>query len=163
MKKERNKISGLYFLIIVLFVYLLLFFVAPRGFYQSAKISARIFSSVILILIAVIVLTAIINYFLNPKKITIHLSKNAGLKGWLIATTGGIISHGPPYVWYSLIKDLQEKGMSKGLSAVFLYTRAIKIPLLPMMIVFFGWYFTIIINLMIILSSIFIWKIMERI
>ncbi|HHE37963.1 MAG TPA: permease [Candidatus Cloacimonetes bacterium] len=162
MKKERNKISGLYFLITVLFVYLLLFFVAPQGFYQSVKISGRIFSSVILILVAVVVLTAIINYFLNPKKITKQLSKNAGLKGWLIATTGGIISHGPPYVWYSLISELQKKGMSKGLSAVFLYTRAIKIPLLPMMIVFFGWNLTIILNLLIIISSLLIWKIMNR-
>jgi uncharacterized membrane protein YraQ (UPF0718 family) len=165
MKKEtrKNKFSGFYFLITVIVIYVILFFLNPDEFNKSLLASWKIFKMVIILISFVIFLSALINYFLNPMKIAKNLSKEAGFKGWLISAVGGIISHGPPYVWYPLIKNIQDKGMNQSFSAVFLYTRAVKIPLLPMMIVFFGWHFTIIFNLMIIISSIFIWKIMERI
>lgn len=48
------------------------------------------------------------------------------------------MSHGPIYAWYPLLKDLQDQGMKDSLIAVFLYNRSVKIPVLPVMIYYFG-------------------------
>jgi len=89
------------------------------------------------------------------------LSKESGIKGWAIAAISGIISHGPPFVWYLMIQDLREEGMSSGLAAVFFYNRAIKIPLLPMMIFYFGWQFVVVLSLLMIIASFVVWKVMD--
>ncbi len=156
-----RKTSGIYFIAIVIFIYLLLFLINFSGAKESAIISLKILKSIIPILIIVIFLTAIINFFLKPQKIVRYLSKESGFKGWVIASIGGIISHGPLFVWYSMIRDLREKGMSPGLAAVFFYNRSIKILLLPMMIFYFGLKFVIVLTLLMIISSLLVWRVMD--
>jgi uncharacterized membrane protein YraQ (UPF0718 family) len=67
---------------------------------------------------------------------------------------GGIASSGPIYMWYPLLSDLKEKGMRDSLIAAFLYNRAIKIPLLPMMVHYFGWDFTFALSIYMVLFSV---------
>jgi uncharacterized membrane protein YraQ (UPF0718 family) len=57
-------------------------------------------------------------------------------------------------MWYPLLSDLKEKGMKDSLIAAFLYNRAIKIPLLPMMIYYFGWPFALILSIYQVLFSV---------
>ncbi|MBW1965627.1 MAG: hypothetical protein JRI40_10535 [Deltaproteobacteria bacterium] len=42
------------------------------------------------------------------------------------------------------MKELQDQGVRPGLIAVFLYSRAIKLSLLPLLIYYFGWSFSIV-------------------
>lgn len=102
-----------------------------------------------------------INYFVNFKKIKKYVGKKSGLKGWLIATIAGILSHGSIYMWYPFLKDLHERGMRSGLVAVFLYNRAIKIPLLPIMIYYFGIKFVILLSIYMVIASIIEGRIIE--
>ena len=44
----------------------------------------------------------------------------------------------------SVLKELMDSGMRSGLAAVFLYNRAIKIPLLPLMVYYFGILFVVV-------------------
>ena len=94
------------------------------------------------------------NLFLDPQKIVRCLGAKSGKKGWLISILGGIISIGPIYMWYPLLSDLKGKGMKTSLIATFLYNRAIKIPLMPMMIYYFGWLFTAVLTVNMIIFSI---------
>ena len=71
----------------------------------------------------------------------------------MIAIFGGIISTGPIYLWYPLLSDLKEKGMKDSFIAAFLYNRAVKIPLMPMMIFYFGIRFTVILTIYIVIFS----------
>jgi len=64
-----------------------------------------------------------------------------------------VISHGPMYAWYPLLEDLRRHGMRDGLIVVFFASRTIKIPLLPVMIDYFGWTFTLVISLYILISA----------
>lgn len=133
IKKERNrKWSGLYFLGLVIVLYIILFF-----------------------------LMGLLNYFLKPKTISRYMGKESGIKGWFFAVFAGILSHGPVYVWYPLLKDLRKHGMRTGLVAVFLYNRAMKIPLLPVMIFYFGIDFTIILSISVVIASIIEGKAIE--
>jgi uncharacterized membrane protein YraQ (UPF0718 family) len=102
-----------------------------------------------------------VNYFLKPKSVSKYLGIESGYKGWFIAICMGILSHGPIYVWYPLLKDLRNHGMRTGLVAVFLFNRAIKIPLLPVMIFYFGLGFVIILSIYMMIASIVEGKLIE--
>jgi len=94
------------------------------------------------ILLFVGIIMFVIEYFFNEEKLKKHLGVDRGIKAWMIALVGGILSHGPSYVWYPMLQSLREKGVRDSLVIVFLYARSIKIPWIPMMIVYFGWEFT---------------------
>jgi len=109
---------------------------------------------IIPVFILVIFLLFILNLFLSPRKITKLLGKESGIKGWLLAIGGGIISTGPIYMWYPLLKDLRDKGMRNAYLVAFLYNRAIKPALLPMMIYYFGFPLVAVLCIYMILFSI---------
>jgi hypothetical protein len=71
------------------------------------------------------------------------------------------LSSGPVYLWYPLLKQLKEKWLSQWHIATFIYARAIKIPLIPMMIVFFGLKYTIIFNLVLFVLALIIWVLID--
>lgn len=99
----------------------------------------------------------------NPKTVSKYVGKRSGIKGWFLAISTGILSHGPIYVWYPLLKDLRDKGMRNGLIAAFLYIRAIKIPLLPLMVYYFGLLFMVVLLPYIVIASLVEGKIIELI
>jgi len=93
------------------------------------------------------------NYFITPKVIMKHL-KEKGLKKWFFVIVGGILSSGPIYMWYPLLADLRSKGLSYGLIACFLYNRAIKIPLIPLAIIYFSWQYILILTFVMVAVSV---------
>lgn len=100
-------------------------------------------------------------YFVTPKTVRKYVGEGSGLKGWFLAISTGVLSHGPIYVWYPLLRDLRDQGMKNGLVAAFLYNRAIKLPLLPLMIYYFGALFVAILLIYMIIGSIFQGKIFD--
>ncbi len=144
--------SKFLFIIIGLYAILLIFF--PFKAEMALKETGVMLLKISPILILVIFISAIISRFIDPKKLSKHLSKESGLKAWIVALSAGILSHGPMYAWYPLIEELKKKGLRDSLIGMFFYARAVKIPLLPIMIGYFGLKYTIILNLYIILGSI---------
>ena len=141
MKEKRGQTvlhSSLIFLAVVAGLYLVSFAGDSDASWQALRTSGSILYGILPVLALVVTLLILTNYLLKPQQVAAHLGASSGAKGWLLAAAGGIISHGPIYVWYPLLQDLQEKGMRPGLSAVFLYNRAVKVPLLPVMIYYFG-------------------------
>ncbi len=116
--------------------------------------SGAVLAKILPIFLLVIGFTALINYLLKPKEIASHLGEGSGVKGWAIALTAGIISHGPMYAWYPMVEDLKRHGLKNGLIATFFYARSIKIPLLPIMIDYFGFAFTAILTFYILAASV---------
>jgi uncharacterized membrane protein YraQ (UPF0718 family) len=100
--------------------------------------------SVIPIFLLVILLTAAINYFYPKEKIGKILQNASDFKTYFISLIAGIISHGPVFAWYPLLKNLKDKGLKNSALVVFLYGRNIKLTLLPVMIGFFGKLFSMI-------------------
>ena len=78
------------------------------------------------------------------------------MAGKFISASAGIISVGPIYAWYPLLKDLKEKGAANDLIAIFLNNRAIKPFLLPVMISYFGWLYVLILTIFTVLGSLFV-------
>ena len=161
-KEKRNRRwSGLYFLGFVIVLYIVLFFLNPKNTSDSFKASGSILIKLIPVLFFVVFLMGLLNYFLKPKTVSRYMGKESGIKGWVFAIFTGILSHGPVYVWFPLLKDLRKQGMRTGLVAVFLYNRAIKIPLLPVMIFYFGIEFIIILLIWVVVASVIEGKVVE--
>ena len=153
--KERIKnIPGAWkFLTLVIVIYILTLIFIPEVFFETLDFSKKIFLEIIPIFIIIFILMALSNYFITPKVIIKHL-KGRGMKKWFFVIVGGILSSGPIYMWYPLLGDLKKKGLNNGLIACFLYNRAIKIPLLPIAIAYFGLNYIIILTVVMIIFSI---------
>lgn len=155
MKNIIQKIGGGWiFFIVTLFIYGIVILFTPSLALQSLLAFTKLIEKITPVLVLVFAMLFLFDIFLKPQTVAKYLSKESGIKGWIIAIVGGIISMGAIYMWYPLLADLKEKGMSNGLIATFLYNRAIKIPLLPFFVYYFGWLFTIILTIYMIIFSV---------
>ncbi len=144
---------GKYLFLTVLIFYCVLFLINSETALSALQKSGSVLLKILPIIAVVILFTALLNYFLQPKQVASHLGRESGVMGWLWALAAGVISHGPMYAWYPLLEDLRSHGMRDGLIVVFFFARAIKIPLLPMMIDYFGWAFTLVLSFYILVGA----------
>ena len=158
MKAIKNKLKNIsaswYFLSIIILIYIVIFLTNYNFFSSCLNFFFNILIKIIPIFILVFILMAITNYFITPAFISKHVGKNHGIRAWIFVIITGIISTGPIYMWYPLLADLKEKGLTYGLIACFLYNRAIKIPLLPLAILYFGWKYVIVLLIVMLFISI---------
>ena len=137
----------------VLILYGLLFIVSPDKVSRALNGSAGILLRLMFPLGLIFALMAVMNLFLNPAHIVKFLGKGSGPKGAMLSAAAGIISMGPIYVWYPLLKELREKGAANALVAIFLGNRAVKPLLLPVMISYFGWIYVLLLTVFTITGS----------
>ncbi len=159
MKGEKSY-TNWYFLLSVVILYIAIAFFDPRAILSSLEFSFLIIKNIVPVFVLVFALMTIVNYYVTPQKVAKHLSKSKGK--WLFAILGGIISTGPIYMWYPMLRELKEKGVGYGFIATFLYNRAIKLPLLPVMIYYFGLKFTIVLTGVMIFFSVLQGMIIEK-
>jgi len=111
------------------------------------------FLNIIIPLCFVIILMFVLNLFVKPTHIVKFLGKGITIRGVVLTTLAGIISMGPIFVWYGLLKELREKGVENSLLAIFLGNRAVKPFLLPVLVSYFGWRYTVILTIFTILGA----------
>ncbi|VAW61858.1 hypothetical protein MNBD_GAMMA09-3649 [hydrothermal vent metagenome] len=154
-KGRGKKYIAWWFLAGVILLYMSLYFFATEFVSASLLHFYDLLVSIVPILIMVFIILWLLNLNKGMQDKLIQLAdKNSGLKGWLVAITGGILSHGPIYAWYPLLQKLQKQGVRPALLATFLYARSIKIPFLPLMVHYFGMGYTVMVTIYIALFSI---------
>jgi len=144
----------LIFPLLVLVIYGVLFALAPEQALVALKSSGKVCLNILLPLTLAFVATLVLNLFVKPAQIVHLLGSGANIKGILLSVAAGLISMGPIYVWYPLLKELREKGAGNMPIAVFLYNRAVKPFLLPVMIAYFGWVYVGILTVLTVLASV---------
>lgn len=156
MKKQEKPFAfrGKYFFLAVCVLYTIFYMVNRSSALLALQKSGSVLIKVLPIFIIVVCFTALINFFIQPQKVAKHLGYESGVRGWLWALASGVVSHGPMYAWYPLLEDLRSQGMKDGLVVVFFASRAIKVPLLPMMVDYFGLSFTITLSVYILLGAV---------
>lgn len=158
--------KGVVFLFIVIGLYILTLLIEAEIALNALTFSGKLLYQILPVLLLIFVLIFVSNLLIKSDWVRVNVGKGSGLRGWIVAVIGGILSVGPIYVWYALLKDLQAKGMRTALIAAFLYNRGIKLPLLPLMIHYFGGIYTLILaiymTLFSLLSGILLEKILER-
>ena len=144
----------LIFPLLVLVIYGVLFVLTPEQVLAALKISGKVCLTILPSLALVFVVMLSLNLFIKPAQIVHLLGSGANIKGILLSVAAGIISMGPIYVWYPLLKELREKGAGNMPIAVFLYNRAVKPFLLPVMVAYFGWVYVGILTVVTVLASV---------
>jgi len=153
-KKSKGNNYQWIFISIVILLYLILYIIHPNKTADSLSATMLLLFNILPILFVVFLFMVISNYYLSPKVISKYVGKGSGIKGWIIAVITGILSHGPIYAWFPLLRDMKNHGMRDGLVAAFLYNRSVKLPLLPIMIFYFGWVFVLVLMVLIMLASV---------
>jgi len=161
-EQQKRGHGGWLFLALVLVVYGLLGLADPGTATQALSFFTQVMGQVLPVLALVFLLLFVANLVLKPKWIKRYLGKGSGIKGWLAAVIGGILSMGPVYAWYTMLAELRQQGMRDALIAAFLYSRAVKLPLLPLMIYYFGMAYTLVLCLYLIGFSIVTGIVVER-
>jgi len=144
----------LIFPLLVLVIYGVLFALTPEQALAALKSSGEVCLNILPPLALVFVVMLVLNLFVKPAQIAHLLGSGASIKGILLSVAAGIISMGPIYVWYPLLKELREKGAGNMPIAVFLYNRAVKPFLLPVMIAYFGWLYVSVLTVLTVLASV---------
>ncbi len=145
-------IKGWHFFLLMSVIYLGLFIFFPSFFNKCFIFFKQTFLNILPIFLIIFVLMIFTNRYVDSKFVMRHM-RGSKIKSWLYALIGGILSTGPVYMWYPLLKDLKENGVSNGEIACFLYSRAIKPALLPLLILYFGLKYAIVLTLVMIFLS----------
>lgn len=153
-KGPRQPGRVLLFPVIVLAIYGVLFVAMPDKALLALESSGKVLRNIALPLGIVFGIMLVLNLFVKPAQITKFIGRRAGTKGIMLSAGAGIISAGPIYVWYPLLKELREKGAGASPIAVFLYSRSVKPFLLPIMIAYFGWQYVVILTGLTVLGAI---------
>ena len=159
MKKNKNSSKNLVPLIALAVIsvgYMILYFIDGTLFQKSIGKFLVLIIQIVPFLLVVFVVLFINFWFFKPQIVKKYLGAQSGLKGYIFAILSGILSVGSAYMWYPLLKDLREGGMSDKLIAIFIYNRSIKLHLLPVMILYFGLKFTTVLTIVTILFSLII-------
>lgn len=161
-QNKKAKITGIYLLLMVLSGYTLLYVYFPDKTIEAVMKSFSTMLHLLPVFLVVIVLMAIFSVLMSGKRIAKLLGNESGFKGWFFAVVGGILSHGSSYIWYQMLANLREQKVRDGLIVTFLYTRAIKLPWLPLMVSYFGYAFTVLLMFYIIIGALLQGMITEK-
>lgn len=151
-KKNKRNIP-LIVLGIISAAYVVLYFINRELFSNSIDKFSNLVVQIAPYLVIVFFIMLLNFWFIKPEMVKKYLGSESGIKGYLFAIIAGIVSVGSVYVWYPLLKDLKSKGMTDKLVAIFIYNRAIKLHLLPLMALYFGLKFTVVLTLVTVIFS----------
>ena len=138
---------------IVLVIYLILLAVAPDRAWIGVKAAANVIRQAILPLCLAFGMMLVLNRFITPDHVSRFLGGGMGIIGIFLSAAAGVISMGPVFAWYPFLESLRKKGASDFHLANFLSHRAVKPALLPMMILYFGWRFSLVFTIFCSLSA----------
>jgi len=162
-KKAGSGRGGWWFLAAVAVLYALSAALAPDLAARALDHAWQALRNMLPVLALVFVLLFVFDLLLSPSRIAQWLGRPGGMRSWLIALATGILSAGPIYAWYPLLAELRGKGMRASAAAVFLYARAIKLPLLPLMVHYFGTTYSVVLSLYLAAFALLSGFIVERI
>ncbi len=104
-KQLKSGRGGWLFLALTLLAYMLLSLINPEATTKSLTFFTHVMAQVFPMLGLVFLLLFIANLLLEPKWIKRYLGRGSGIKGWMAAIIGVILSLGAIYAWYAMLRE----------------------------------------------------------
>ena len=149
------------FLVGVFTLYTILFSISSARVVTALRTSGNIMLQIAVPLFIAFIVMVVFNFFSGHEKISSFLVRRQGIAGIVFSSLAGILSMGPIYAWYPLLAALREKNVSDFHLANFLSNRAIKPFLFPVMVFYFGWLYTLILNILLLIGSLLTAKVVS--
>jgi len=149
----RRFLRSLLFPLAVLLVYGALAVFSPQRAAAALTASGQVLLQLLIPLCVVFGVLVALNLFVRPASVARWVGRGSGGKGVGLSTLAGVLSMGPIYAWYPLLSDLRGKGAGDFHLANFLGCRGVKPFLLPLMIYYFGWAFTVVVNVLLVAGA----------
>jgi len=154
------------FLLFIVFVFLFILLFDIDSWKLIFNKFIKIFFNILPDLLLIYFLIFLLDMFLFNKKFIVFLEHWSYLKKIILSCFLWILSTWPIYMRYWFLKNMLDKWLTLWHISTFSYSRAIKIPLLPMMLIYFWLTFTILFNVVLFvlsfLNCILVDKIMKK-
>ena len=148
--------------LIVLIVLAYVVVVSPTNAWRSITIGVRTFVSIGAILLTVFVFIGMFSVWVSEERVSRHLGRESGWKGLTYGTLLGVIYHGPQISVFPFLKTLLDKGAKLSVIVAVVSAFAIKLPMIPLEIVLLGLKFTVVHNLLLLITAPILGIVMER-
>jgi len=156
--KLKDKFWNYLFFCIVLLLYLIIAIFDFNYFIICITYFIKTFIKQILpLLFIVYFFIFIFNLLIKNKNIYNKISNSKNTTKYFFVIIFWILSTWPVYMWYPILQKLHKNGLRHEHIATFIYSRAIKIPFLTIMIFYFWIKYTLVFNLTILFLSILSW------
>jgi uncharacterized membrane protein YraQ (UPF0718 family) len=142
--RPRLKYRAWFFPLGVAVVYLVIYATSSDRAVLALMDSGKVLRQIALPLFLAFLMMMILNWSVSPARVRHYLGGRAGIKGIFLSSLAGIVSMGPLVAWLPFLSAIREKGGADFHLANFLSSRAVKPVLLPVMIGYFGWRFSIV-------------------
>jgi len=140
----KDKIGGNWlFLFFVVFVFLIVWLFNFRTFLVISFDFFDMFMRILPVILLVYIIIFWFNLIISNKKIVQFLKKWSYIRKLIFSVFFWILSSWPIYLWYWLLKQIKDAWLTLWHISSFSYARAIKLPLLPIMISYFGIKFSV--------------------
>lgn len=130
-------------LLVTAAAYVILAIVSFSEAKRALSIGTSTFASVAVILVTVFVFMGLFQVWVRDEFILKHLGEKSGIRGMFIGAALGTAMVGPLVGIFPLLKMLLNKGARLGVVVAIVSTWAIKVPMIPLELSFFGWKFTL--------------------
>jgi uncharacterized membrane protein YraQ (UPF0718 family) len=160
--KIANLIKQNWLLLIIFIILVIATVISPIGAWHSITIGFWTFVSIAAILLTVFVFMGMFSVWVSEEKIARHLGHESGWKGLMYGTLLGVIYHGPQVTIFPFLKTMRDKGAKLAVIVAVVSAFAIKIPMMPLEIALLGLKFTIVHNVLLLVTAPILGIIMER-
>lgn len=160
--KITNLIKQNWLLLIIFIILVIAVLVSPIGAWHSITIGFWTFVSIAAILLTVFVFMGMFSVWVSEEKITRNLGHESGWKGLTYGTLLGVIYHGPQVSIFPFLKAMRDKGAKLAVIVAVVSAFAIKLPMIPLEIAMLGLKFTIVHNVLLLVTAPLLGIVMER-
>jgi len=131
--------NAIIFISLCLVLSVLSFLLDRKKTLMGFKRGWRMFSSVLLPFLNILILVSILLYFIPPSLISTYLGANSGIIGFSIAALVGSVTLIPGFISYPIAAGLIQQGASYAVVATFMTTlMMVGVVTLPLEIRYFG-------------------------
>jgi uncharacterized membrane protein YraQ (UPF0718 family) len=129
---------------------------------QALERGLEIFVSALPIIIAVFGLVGLTQAWISRERVSQMVGQESGWSGLLLAALCGTILIGPAYIIFPLLMSLHQQGARWAVIATVLAAYTVKIPMIPLEVLFLGWEFSLVRGVLTLLFAIPMGLLLEK-
>ncbi len=155
-------LKGYWLTLVIIGLYLWAFTIDPGKAGQALARGLDILVSALPIIIAVFGLVGLTQAWISRDRVSQMVGQESGWRGLLLAALCGTILIGPAYIIFPLLMSLHQQGARWAVVATVLAAYTVKIPMIPLEILFLGWKFSLVRGVLTLLLAIPMGLLLEK-